>query len=127
MKVPIRISEKVATAHTAISAAGLSGYMKGFDPGGSAQKYRDAAADVWPVRESYLSLLTDLRSETISPLEGAKRRDELQQRLATIYKTTPQTTPRAYQQENSISGALLSILTRMDSFIEDRGGKNVDR
>ncbi|WP_439671124.1 hypothetical protein [Cupriavidus necator] len=30
----------------------ISGYMKGFDPGGTAQKHRDAAANLWIVRES---------------------------------------------------------------------------
>lgn len=63
--------------------------MKGFDPGGTAQKHRDAAASMWPIRESYLSLLTALRMKRITDEEAVRLRDELQERLAAIYKGAP--------------------------------------
>ncbi|MFJ1256848.1 SLATT domain-containing protein [Cupriavidus sp. CuC1] len=63
----------------------ISGYMKGFDPGGTAQKHRDTAANLWVIRESYLSLLTDLRMQAIRSEEAIKQRDELQRKLAAIY------------------------------------------
>jgi len=89
---------KAATALLALVSLFVSGYMKGFDPGATAQKHRSAAASLWPIRESYLSLLTDLRSGTID-IEAAKlRRDELQDRLAAIYKGAPQTGDRAYHR-----------------------------
>jgi len=87
---------KIATAVLSLITLILSGYMKGFDPGGTAQKHRDAAASIWPVRESYLSLLTDMKGGAISYEEASKRRDELQAKLAAIYKGAPQTDSKAY-------------------------------
>ena len=79
-----------------ILGVGLTSYMKGFDPGGSAQKHRDAASALWPIRESYLSLLTDLRMKSIGVEEAVKRRNALQTELAAIYKGSPQTNAKAY-------------------------------
>lgn len=87
---------KLATALLSIVSLWAAGYMKGFDPGGAAQKHRDAAASLWPVRESYLSLLTDLRMGGVSSEEAVKRRDELQEKLAAIYQGAPQTNSKAY-------------------------------
>jgi hypothetical protein len=87
---------KIATALLSIATLWISGYMKGFDPGGTAQKHRDAAASIWPIRESYLSLLTDLRMNSISNDQAIKRRDDLQTKLAAIYKGAPQTNYKAY-------------------------------
>ncbi|WP_338544716.1 SLATT domain-containing protein [Pseudomonas benzopyrenica] len=87
---------KIATAVLSLLALLLSGYMKGFDPGGTAQKHRDAAARIWPIRESYLSLLTDLKAGAINYDQAAERRDELQEQLSIIYKGAPQTNAKAY-------------------------------
>ncbi|AJD43359.1 hypothetical protein RGR602_PA00012 (plasmid) [Rhizobium gallicum bv. gallicum R602sp] len=87
---------KLATAFLSIVGLWASGYMKGFDPGGTAQKHRDAAANLWPIRESYLSLLADLRMGSLSSEEALKRRDELQKKLSAIYLGAPQTTAKAY-------------------------------
>jgi hypothetical protein len=89
---------KIATAVLSLLALLLSGYMKGFDPGGTAQKHRDAAARIWPLRESYLSLLTDLKAGAINYGKAAERRDELQEKLSIIYKAAPQTDAKAYAE-----------------------------
>ena len=39
----------------------LNSYLKDLDPGQAAQKHRDAASDIWNARESYLSLLADIK------------------------------------------------------------------
>lgn len=39
----------------------LNTYTKNYDLGELAQKHRQAAADLWIIREKYLSLITDLR------------------------------------------------------------------
>jgi hypothetical protein len=72
--------------------------MKGFDPGAVAQKHRDTASDIWPIRESYLSLLTDIvgGDEDIKKLR--ERRDSLQQSLAAIYRGAPHTDGKAYSE-----------------------------
>lgn len=87
---------KAVTALVSLITLFISGYMKGFDPGAAAQKHRDTAADMWVIRESYLSLLTDLASGAISEEVARERRDNLQNALGAIYKSAPGTTPRAY-------------------------------
>lgn len=92
------IALKLATAILSLATLWISGYMKGFDPGGTAQKHRDAAATLWDIRESYLSLLTDLCSGITNAPGAAQRRDELQGLLAKIYKGAPQTSDKAYRR-----------------------------
>jgi hypothetical protein len=87
---------KLITAFVSLVSLFVTGYMKGFDPGAAAQKHRDTAADLWAIRESYLSLLADFSSGAISDDLARKRRDDLQNALAAIYKSAPGTTPKAY-------------------------------
>ena len=44
-----QVALKIATAVASIASLIISGYMKGFDPGGTSQKHRDAAASLWPI------------------------------------------------------------------------------
>lgn len=76
----------------------INSYVKGHDLGEIAQKHSDAASDLWDIREKYLSLLTDIRARTISIDDILKRRDGLQQKLATIYKGSPRTINKAYKE-----------------------------
>lgn len=87
---------KAVTALVSLITLFVSGYMKGFDPGAAAQKHRDTAADMWAIREAYLSLLTDLSSGAIKEDVARQNRDKLQHALAAIYKSAPGTTPMAY-------------------------------
>jgi len=76
----------------------LSGYVKGFDPGGVAQKHRETAAKLWGIRETYLSLLTDLKNGTITEIEARSLRDDVQKKLSEIYQSAPQTNEKAYKK-----------------------------
>ncbi|WP_260113054.1 SLATT domain-containing protein [Phaeobacter inhibens] len=87
---------KCATAAVSLVSLFVTGYMKGFDPGAVAQKHRDTAADLWSIRESYLSLLTDYANGTVDRENTCKKRDQLQADLAAIYKSAPGTTPKSY-------------------------------
>lgn len=87
---------KFATAAVSLISLFATGYMKGFDPGAVAQKHRDTAADLWSIRESYLSLLTDYANGTVDRESTCKKRDQLQADLAAIYKSAPGTTPKSY-------------------------------
>lgn len=84
----------------ALSLAGLlvSSYLKDLDPGQSAQKHRETAADLWNIRESYLSLLTDIRDKSVLMEELRTRRDELQKQLHRIYRIAPHTDGKAYME-----------------------------
>jgi hypothetical protein len=87
---------KLGTAFVSLLGLFITGYMKGFDPGAAAQKHRDTAADLWVIRESYLSLLTDMASGATALTDATERRDQLQSALAAIYKSAPHTTPKGY-------------------------------
>jgi len=75
----------------------LTAYTKDHDLGKLAQKHIDAANRLWAVRESYLSVLTDLASGHISVVELRTKRDELQTEAGAIYESAPQTTSAAYK------------------------------
>jgi hypothetical protein len=87
---------KIVTAIVSLGTVALTSYMKGFDPGATAQKHRDAAADIWPIRESYLSLLADIVSGDAELGALRDRRDRLQDGLAAIYRGAPHTSGDAY-------------------------------
>ena len=89
---------KAGTALIALVSLFVTGYMKGFDPGATAQKHRDTAADLWAIRESYLSLLTDIAGAVIREDAARERRDGLQNALGAVYKSAPGTTPKAYRR-----------------------------
>lgn len=84
------------TAGMSILTLVVSGYAKDIDPGALAQRHREAASDIWAVRETYLSLLADIRDSSIPLDQLRRRRDEAQEKLHTIYRAAPHTTGKAY-------------------------------
>lgn len=76
----------------------LNTYLKSKDLGAIAHQHSDAAADIWNVRESYLSIITDLKMDDTNVETIKKRRDKLQEQLAVIYKGSPRTISRAYDE-----------------------------
>ena len=76
----------------------LNAYTKDYDLGELAQKHKQAANDLWLVREKYLSLLVDMRMKE-KPLESLqKQRDELVEQLHSVYSGAPSTTFQAYKK-----------------------------
>jgi hypothetical protein len=73
-------------------------YVKDLDPGQTAQKHREAASDIWNIREAYLSLLADIVDPTFPLADLRKRRDDLQTQLYKIYRSAPQTDGKAYRK-----------------------------
>lgn len=74
----------------------LTAYMKDVDPGQQAEKHKKTASELWDIRESYLSMLTDLHDGNLDIAATREKRDELQTRLASIYSTAPRTNAKAY-------------------------------
>jgi len=75
----------------------LNAYTKNYDLGEIAQKHRRAAADLWIIREEYLSLLTDIRIGDV-PLDILReRRDKLVKELHATYAGAPSTNYKAYR------------------------------
>jgi hypothetical protein len=85
-----------ATAGLSVLTLIVNSYVKDLDPGAAAQKHREAASDIWNVREAYLSLLTDTRDESFTLDSLRKRRDDLQAQLHKIYRIAPHTNGKAY-------------------------------
>lgn len=76
----------------------LNAYTKDYDLGELSQKHRQAGADLWIIREKYLSLITDLRmgEKPIETLQG--ERDELLAELHSVYSGAPSTNSKAYKK-----------------------------
>lgn len=76
----------------------LNAYTKNYDLGELAQKHRQAGADLWIIREKYLSLITDLKmgEKPIESLQG--ERDALLDELHAVYSGAPSTTYEAYRK-----------------------------
>ncbi len=86
------------TAFMSLVTLIVSGYAKDIDPGAAAQRHREAASDIWNIREGYLSLLTDVRDDNLPVEEIRRRRDELQAQLHQVYKAAPHTDDKAYKK-----------------------------
>ena len=75
-----------------------------------SQKHRDTAAQLWNIREGYLSLLTDIRAPNADIREIQKRRDELQEKLFSVYSSALRTSGKAYiEASNALHGEELSF------------------
>lgn len=79
----------------------LNAYTKNYDLGELAQKHKQAANDLWLIRERYLSLLTDLKMDDKSIEQLKKERDALLEELHAIYSGAPSTTFKAYKKAQS--------------------------
>ena len=87
----------IITAVISALMFGLNAFVKGHDFGELAQKHSDAAADLWDIRETYLSLITDINANTLSIEEITERRNVIQVKLSSIYKGSPRTISKAYK------------------------------
>ena len=85
-------------AFTSTALLILNAFVKNFDLGEVAQKHKQAANDLWLIREKYLSLLVDLR-KLDNPIESIqKQRDDLLEQLHSVYVGAPSTTSDAYHE-----------------------------
>lgn len=72
----------------------LNFYSKNFNLTEKAQNHRVASDALWKIREEYISLLTDF--EILDLKSIMKKRDELQERTAEVYSTSPRTDRESY-------------------------------
>ena len=109
------VSLLVSTALLAINT-----YIKEYDLGEVAQRHRQAAADIWKIREEYLSLITDLKigEESIQDLQEG--RDKLLEDLHALYSGAPSTTYKAYKKAQEALKSLEDMTfsdDEIDSFL----------
>lgn len=76
----------------------LNAYTKNYDLGELAQKHKQAANDIWLIREKYLSLITDIRLGDKELRDIIKERDTLLEELHAAYNGAPSTTYDAYRK-----------------------------
>jgi len=117
----------IISALLSVILFGLNLYIKDYDLGGLAQKHADCAAHLWNVREHYFSLLTDIKSSQINEKEIVKKRDKLQEELFNIYKGSPRSISKAYDQASKalkISEELTFRDEEIDSFLPEELKKN---
>ncbi len=76
----------------------LNAYTKNYDLGELAQKHRQAASDLWLIREKYLSLITDLHTQSQAMSDVQAQRDQLLEELHSVYSGAPGTTFQAYKK-----------------------------
>lgn len=74
----------------------LNSFTKDFELASIGEKHRDTARRLWEVKENYLSLLTDF--DYLSIQDITQQRDELQDRLATVYSEAPRMNFKAYHK-----------------------------
>ena len=77
---------------------GVTIYAKDYDLGKIAKSHADTAVKMWSIRESYLSLLTDIKLNNLTLNQIQAKRDELQNQLASVYENAPRTNSKAYDK-----------------------------
>jgi len=97
-------------------------YFKNYNYGQMAQAHKETADRLWNVRESYLSLLTDLVSGGVTLSQAADKRDKLQKELAAIYNRAPRTNSNAYakaQKALKYNEDLTFSVEEIDAFLPE--------
>ncbi|WP_394361400.1 SLATT domain-containing protein [Amycolatopsis sp. SB7-3] len=88
----------LATSFIAIVVTVLSLGAKNFKFGEESEAHRDVASRLWDVRESYLSLISDLMSGATSDDEARARRAALQEAARAAYSAAPRTSNKAFKK-----------------------------
>jgi hypothetical protein len=86
----------LVTSFVALLVAGASLADRTFRYGEETQQHRDTAARLWDIRESYLSLIVDLKGGSVSTGDAISRRDALQHAAGAVLRDAPRTSPVAY-------------------------------
>lgn len=117
------LDEQLAAGVTSFIAVLLTASTladKTFRHGEELQQHREAAAKLWNIRESYLSLLVDLTSGDMTLDAGRRVRDELQAAAGAIYTDAPRTSAAAYERARKalqMHGDLTFSATEIDQLL----------
>lgn len=77
---------------------GITIYTKDYDLGQISKNHADVANKLWNIRELYISLIADIKSDILSIEQIKLRRDELQKSLNLLYQNSPRTNYEAYKR-----------------------------
>ena len=89
---------KIATVMISALLTATTLIVKDFSPASTAQKHSQCAIALWNIRESYLTLLVMLKDNQVNIKEVENKRDELQKQQVEIFKSSPRTFRRGYNQ-----------------------------
>ena len=76
----------------------LNSYIKEYNLSESVERHASTASKLWNVRESYLSLITNLQFQSINIKNIKERRNDLQKQAFAIYEKAPRTISKAYKE-----------------------------
>ncbi|MHC1717793.1 MAG: SLATT domain-containing protein [Acidaminococcaceae bacterium] len=74
----------------------INTYFKNFNIMEETQEHQKAADVLWKIREEYVSLITDF--EILDAENIMRKRDELQERTASVYSDSPRTDAKCYSE-----------------------------
>lgn len=109
----------VSTILSTIQFAFMS-FLKEYNWGETIQKHSTAALELFDIREKYLSLLTDMKSGSLTKEEVRDKRDALLEQLSKTYKGSPRTFSKGYksaQRALQLSEELTFSDTEIDKFL----------
>lgn len=90
------IVASLVTASIALAVTWISLGAKTFKFADEADAHRRIASELWDVRESYISLIADLMSGTVTRTGAREQRNELQEKARAAYSGAPRTSSKAY-------------------------------
>lgn len=88
---------KVITAAASAVLLAVSTYAKESRQSELSVQHRTTAAELWIIRERYVSLIGDLRAGAIGVERARGLRDEYMEQSARVYSSAPRTTAAAYK------------------------------
>lgn len=100
----------------------LNLFTRNFDLGREAQQHREAAINIWYIREKYLSLIVDLAMGCESLSNIRKKRDALADELKEIYINSPSTTEAAYKKAHkalNLEEEMTFSVSEVDAFLPE--------
>jgi len=103
--------------------AAINFYFKNFSYKAEAMQHKEIAVQLWNIRETYISLITDFMNMSIDIEIARKIRDELQEKLADIYKNAPRTSSKAYaaaQKALKLNEELTFSSNEIDMLLPDK-------
>ncbi|RNQ02772.1 SLATT domain-containing protein [Klebsiella pneumoniae] len=90
------VATSLATSSIALAVTWITLGTKTFKFAEEADDHRRVASELWDVRESYISLIADLMSGTVTHTEIREKRNELQEKARAAYSGAPRTSSKAY-------------------------------
>ena len=100
----------------------LNLYTKNYDLGKLAEQHRDAAINIWSIREKYFSMITDLTMGCGSLSDIQLKRDTLTDELREIYASSPSTTAAGYKKAHkalNLQEEMTFSVAEVDSFLPE--------